>query len=468
MADTPKRRLLRKNGLQASPFAAPIRTVLSNSNSNSNSNHDSLATSSTTTKTPPDIITGTPMANPFLTSSGSDSTAASAEEQSSSAENTSPTRRSARLSSIYNSNQNSLTNNGGSGVKTPGGKPTPKRLVPPTTPKTKTILRTGIWGHIVGLKKQDDSPYARYPIDKSYCSFGRGDTCDIRVQIDAVSVWLKDTSTNGTLLNDVLVHDTARPIQHNDIMTIAGRKFRFEAESSTSDNTPGRQVNSNNNNPLAPEILSLADMPSPSFKKFLSTPSKASSTTTPATTTATTTTTTTTTTPSASRKAEALESSLGLFTPNRADRLSRLLVSPKPVPFPAFLGKSPSKASTPRRVFVMIDEPSILNPSTTTTTTCSADEDSTATESASDKIECGLETPRREKRMASLEFDVNGIARTPKKVSFGPALSPEIFDKSEPPSTPIKRGQQDPGTPRRQAISTPCLISSLREAIETP
>lgn len=44
-------------------------------------------------------------------------------------------------------------------------------------------------------------------------------------------MWLKDTSTNGTLLNDVLVHDTARPIQHNDVMTIAGRKFRFEAES---------------------------------------------------------------------------------------------------------------------------------------------------------------------------------------------------------------------------------------------
>lgn len=212
---------------------------------------------------------------------------------------------------------------------------------------------------------------------------------------------------------------------------------------STSDNTPGRQINNSNSNstqaPIDQGIQSLAEIPSPSVKKILSTPVK-----------------------TASRNAEALESSLGLFTPNRAEKLSRLLVSPKPVPFPAFLAKSPSMPSTPRRVYIMIDEPSILNPTTY------SGEDITATESVSNKNERGLQTPKREKRMASMEFDTNDIARTPKKVSFGPALSPEIFDKAEPPSTPIKRGQQDPGTPRRQVMTTPCLISSFREAIETP
>ncbi|KAF9364487.1 antigen identified by monoclonal antibody Ki-67 [Mortierella sp. NVP85] len=459
MSETPKRRLLRKSGLQASPFGAPIKTVLSTSNSNNNNNtSDNQATSSSaSTKTPSDIITVTPMANPFLTDPSS-ANADSTDATSSSQENHSPTRRSARLNLIYSSSPSSLTNGSGS-IKSPGGKLTPKRLVPPTTPKTKTILRTGVWGHIVGLKKQDETAYARYPIDKSYCSFGRGDSCDIRVQIDAVSVmhckllrrddgevWLKDTSTNGTLLNNVLVHDTARPIQHNDVMTIAGRKFRFEAESpisrpplqSTSDNTPGRQISNSNSNQTSTDqdTPSLAEIPALSARKILTTPSKATN-----------------------RSTESLEASLGLFTPNRADRLSRLLVSPKPVPFPAFLTKSPSKPSTSRRVYVMIDEPSILNPS------CSV-ESAAVTELTSDKIECGLQTPMREKRMAPTEFDVNGIPRTPKKVSFGPALSPEIFDQAEPPSTPIKRGQQDPGTPRR--IATPCLIPSLREAIGAP
>jgi len=189
MSETPKRRLLRKSGLQASPFGAPIKTVLStsnNNNNNNNTNDNQANSSSASTKTPSDIITVTPMANPFLTDSSS-ANADSTDATSSSQENHSPTRRSARLSSIYSSNPSSLTNGSGS-VKSPGGKLTPKRLVPPTTPKAKTILRTGVWGHIVGLKKQDETAYARYPIDKSYCSFGRGDSCDIRVQIDAVSV----------------------------------------------------------------------------------------------------------------------------------------------------------------------------------------------------------------------------------------------------------------------------------------
>ncbi|KAF9983498.1 hypothetical protein BGZ65_001731 [Modicella reniformis] len=375
MSETPKRRLLRKSGLQASPFGTPIKTL-------------SLNNDSTPSK-PADIITVTPMANPFLVSSNTDSQAAT--EAPPSPENNSPSRRL-----------------------------TPKRLLPPTTPKTKTILRIGVWGHIVGLKKQDES------------------------------VWLKDTSTNGTLLNDVLVHDTARPIQHKDIMTIAGRKFRFEAESPlppltplqpTSDNTPGRQSSkiSHIQPPIDEDFEALADMPSPSAGKGLSTPIKNRD----------------------RNNTAALESALGLFTPNRADKLSRLLVSPKPIPLPAFLAKSPSKAAatTPRRVYVMIDEPSILNP------TCS---DAPTTDSVSGTIECGLQTPKREKRMASTaDFDANGIVRTPKKVSFGPALSPEIFDQKEPPSTPIKRGEQQDQEPEsmKEKVSKELELAKLRKQV---
>ncbi|KAF9348349.1 antigen identified by monoclonal antibody Ki-67 [Mortierella sp. AD094] len=326
---------------------------------------------------------------------------------------------------------------------------TPRKLVPPTTPKSKTILKTGVWGHIVGLKKQDESVYYRYPIDKSYCSFGRSDSNDIRVQIDAVSelhcklirrddgeVWLKDTSINGTLLNNVLVHDTARPIQHNDVMTIAGRKFRFESLDpiprtplqSAGINTPGCMVR-NIQKTIDDDIQILAEIPSPTAGRLLLTPKK-----------------------DTARSAAALESSLGLFTPNRAAKLSSLLVSPKPVPLPAFLAKSPKRMTTPRKVLTMIDEPSVLNP------TCTA----VPPQASTSEIEPGMQTPPQNKRKIPVDFDESYIERTPKKVSFGPALSPEIFDKAEPPSTPVKRGQQQGVlTPRKQGVSTPSLLSKL-------
>ncbi|KAF9994003.1 antigen identified by monoclonal antibody Ki-67 [Entomortierella chlamydospora] len=327
---------------------------------------------------------------------------------------------------------------------------TPRKLVPPTTPKSKTILKTGVWGHIVGLKKLDESVYYRYPIDKSYCSFGRSDSNDIRVQIDAVSelhcklirrddgeVWLKDTSTNGTLLNNVLVHDTARPIQHNDVMTIAGRKFRFESVEpvprpplqSAGISTPGRMV-SNIQKTIDDDIQILAEIPSPTAGRLLLTPKK-----------------------DTARSAAALESSLGLFTPNRAAKLSSLLVSPKPVPMPAFLAKSPKRmTTTPRKVLTMIDEPSVLNP------TCTA----VPPQAPTSEIEPGMQTPPQNKRKTPMDFDEGYVERTPKKVSFGPALSPEIFDKAEPPSTPMKRGQQQGIlTPRKQGVSTPSLLSKL-------
>ncbi|ORZ01925.1 hypothetical protein BCR41DRAFT_375165 [Lobosporangium transversale] len=98
----------------------------------------------------------------------------------------------------------------------------------------------------------------------------------------------------------------------------------------------------------------------------------------------------------------------------------------------------------------MIDEPSILNP------TCTVIQQPTV------EIEPGLQTPSRDKRKAPIDFEDEILGRTPKKVSFGPALSPEIFDETNPPSTPIKRGeQQGTETPRRQGISTPSLLSRL-------
>ncbi|KAF9189056.1 antigen identified by monoclonal antibody Ki-67 [Haplosporangium sp. Z 767] len=428
MSETPKspgRRLLRKSTLQASPFGARIKPF--------------HTTSSSMLSALPPHSTGKDTAIPTTTTT---ITTPTSEPHSTTGASTSPmdshARRSSRISSmnINNDSSNSIT------VK-------PKKFAPPTTPKSKTILRSGVWGYIVGLKKSDESEYHRYPVDKSYCSFGRGEANDIRVQIEGVSamhcklirrddgeVWLKDTSTNGTMLNNILMHDTARPIEHMDVLTIAGRKFRFECSAPTSRaplqstngcNTPSRFVREIQTT-IDKDILALANAPSPSADRF-STPKKG-----------------------LARSTASLEASLGLFTPVRAAKLSNLLTSPKPVPLPAFLAKSQQQSTSGQPILTMIDEPSLFNVSSTATPSM----DSESTDHP------GLCTPTREKRKAHIElFDQDGAPRTPKKVSFGPALSPEIFDKTNPPSTPIKRGQQEPGTPRRQNISTPSLLSKL-------
>ncbi|KAF9285437.1 antigen identified by monoclonal antibody Ki-67 [Mortierella alpina] len=366
----------------------------------------------------------------------------------------SPTRRSARLDSMQRNNiANNNHNNNSEGTSSLLSTPKKKKLAklhPPTTPKAKTTTSI-VWGEVLGLSRQDGSVYYRYPINKSYCSFGRSNLNDIRIQIDGVSethcklirrddgeVWLKDTSTNGTLLNNVLVHDTARPIEHHDIVTIGGRRFRFDTsepiprmplQSTANSNTPGRQVRDIQAT-IDKDIQTLAEAPSPTPGRLLSTSKR-----------------------SLARSSASLESSLGLFTPNRAAKLSSLLVSPKPVPLPAFLSKSPRRPATPKPVIAMIDEPSLFNTTSTATPPSSFTERQHSSSSE-------MHTPTKEKRKAPVDFD--GVSRTPKKVSFGPALSPEIFDKSNPPSTPIKRGQQqDPETPRRQGLSTPSLLSKL-------
>ncbi|KAG0307418.1 hypothetical protein BGZ98_000312 [Dissophora globulifera] len=219
-------------------------------------------------------------------------------------------------------------------------------------------------------------------------------------------------------------------------MTIAGRKFRFESNvlfprtplQATSSNTPGRQI-INIQATIDDDLQILAEIPSPTAGRTSSASTK-----------------------STARSAAALQSSLGLFTPNRAAKLSSLLVSPKPVPLPAFLVNSNRQPSTPKKVFTMIDEPSVLNPTYRSTL---------AFESEAED-EASFHTPTKEKRKAPVDFEDSLVGRTPKKVSFGPALSPEIFDKAEPPSTPVKRGQQQgPETPRRMGVSTPSLLSKL-------
>ncbi|KAF9290587.1 antigen identified by monoclonal antibody Ki-67 [Linnemannia elongata] len=424
MSDTPKspaRRQLRKSALQASPFGAPVKSFLkaAPSASSSSSSSSSAFNTPTTTRIKP---VSPPMPS---STAGALETDAQEEEGSASPLDSPSSRKSARLSNMYKSVDLSVT---------------PKKL--PTTPRSKSHLKIGVWGHIVGLKKQDMSEYCRFPIDKSYCSFGRSGNNDVPVPFESVSdmhcklirredgeVWLKDTSNIGTLLNNVLVHDTARPIENNDIMTIAGRSFRFESamtiprpplQATDGNTTPGRHIKSIQAS-FDSDISALAQAPSPTAGRISTTPKR-----------------------NLSRSTAALESSLGLFTPKSAAKLSSLLVSPKPIPLPAFL-KSPRQSTAPT------DKPSKA---------------SVAADTTDDRQELeengGWRTPTKEKRKSPDDLFTE-LSRTPKKVSFGPNLNPEIFSKNNPPNTPIKRGDQQP-----PSASTPSFMARLTAAGSTP
>ncbi|KAG0288717.1 antigen identified by monoclonal antibody Ki-67 [Linnemannia gamsii] len=421
MSDTPKspaRRQLRKSALQASPFGAPVKSFLKAT--------PSITSSSSSAYSTPTTARIKPVSPTMPSVTATEQAEADAQEEGSTSPLDSPSsRKSARLSNMYKNVDLNVT---------------PKK--PPTTPKSKTHLKIGVWGHIVGLKKQDMSEYCRFPIDKSYCSFGRGGNNDVPVPFESVSdmhcklirredgeVWLKDTSNVGTLLNNVLVHDTARPIEHNDIMTIAGRSFRFESTMSTprpplqatdGNTTPGRHIKSIQMS-FNSDISALAEAPSPTAGRISTTPKR-----------------------NLSRSTAALESSLGLFTPNSAAKLSSLLVSPKPIPLPAFL-KSPRKSTT------SIHKPSMASIAATTTDDQQESEDN-----------AGYRTPTKEKRKSPDDFYTE-VGRTPKKVSFGPDLNPEIFSKNNPPNTPVKRGEHQPLT-----ASTPSFMAKLAAAGGTP
>ncbi|KAF9315716.1 antigen identified by monoclonal antibody Ki-67 [Podila horticola] len=298
--------------------------------------------------------------------------------------------------------------------------------------------RNDVWGRIVGLKRADGTEYAWYPIYKTVCTFGKSLTNDVRVQVETVSdhhcliirggegeLLLKDSSTNGTLLNGELVHGATVDIVHSDILTVGGHKFRFEfTEVDTTENIPNTPKEQDQTIQVSVDnaIQSLSEVPSPSATRVApTTPRKCFTSGT-----------------------SSLESSLGLFTPNRASKLSRLLMSPK-LSAPLFASTTPKKGGLLAKELPLADFGL----------------------SALAKVPPGLQTPSQVKRRVMDDGD-DDITRTPKKVSFGPKLSPEIFDRAQPPASPLKRGgQQDPDTPRRSMMSPKYVMGGHRSAVKS-
>ncbi len=71
-------------------------------------------------------------------------------------------------------------------------------------------------------------------------------------------------------------------------------------------------------------------------------------------------------------------------------------------------------------------------------------------------------SPRKRRNSYSLTPCEPSVKRTRKSVTFGPALSPEVFDKWLPPSTPVKPGLTPMGQ-RRSISAVAGTMSTLPE-----
>lgn len=84
-----------------------------------------------------------------------------------------------------------------------------------------------------------------------------------------------------------------------------------------------------------------------------------------------------------------------------------------------------------------------------------------------------VEIKNDQKEEPNLKSLIRKSIGSKKKVSFGAVLSPEYFDKTLPPSTPVRRGSSPGRTPRRSSIGTvlarkPIAEEDHEELIDAP
>nr|XP_039250662.1 proliferation marker protein Ki-67-like [Styela clava] len=101
-------------------------------------------------------------------------------------------------------------------------------------------MSANIYGKITVIKRNGTSG-SQYPVTNNNCTFGRDADCEIRIQLPTVSdrecklqadengnfVLSKINQEGELLVNNKEVNNDAT-INHNDVLTIAGRSFRFE------------------------------------------------------------------------------------------------------------------------------------------------------------------------------------------------------------------------------------------------
>ncbi|KAH9524936.1 hypothetical protein Btru_028310 [Bulinus truncatus] len=107
--------------------------------------------------------------------------------------------------------------------------------------KIRSSLEVKMFGKIIVIKRTGTDG-AHFPLTANTCLFGRGQDCDIRIQMPSVDneqcvvnvddkghVFLKNLSTiSPTLINEKALSGSLTALSHGDIITIIDRKFRFE------------------------------------------------------------------------------------------------------------------------------------------------------------------------------------------------------------------------------------------------
>ena len=108
----------------------------------------------------------------------------------------------------------------------------------------KTFIDTMVCGFVIVIKK-NGTDGDKYPMVNDECLLGRGEGCDIRIELPGASkeharikvqayshrkVYITALSkTNATKMNNkVLENEVPHLLQHNDVFTIADRSFRWE------------------------------------------------------------------------------------------------------------------------------------------------------------------------------------------------------------------------------------------------
>ncbi|PVD30951.1 hypothetical protein C0Q70_10227 [Pomacea canaliculata] len=336
-----------------------------------------------------------------------------------------------------------------------------------------------MYGKIVVIKR-NGADGAHFPLINTSCWFGRSNECDIRIQLPSVSrehckldvnsegqVFVSNVSNiTPTQINKKELTDP-QLLEHGDLITIVDRSFRFEFP-------PDSKYHPNNEKlPCSSKELDLQKSIS---QKVLSPESQpaalADSKQSPVT-------------PLSLRSQNVMTTNLAVVSPKktptsgRAQNSSTGKPETKSNPLDDLLdGLSPTS-------FYKTTPPRALKGARTVskdqTTPGNQEETFLSSRSCKSPLRKSSELPARSphlspkgsrkitsnrRRKSQPSFEENVSPPKKKRVSFGPNLSPEQFDKTLPPKTPVKKGAM----PRKSfplVMNTPHSVLKRRSVAVT-
>ncbi|XP_041367933.1 mucin-2-like [Gigantopelta aegis] len=329
-----------------------------------------------------------------------------------------------------------------------------------------------LFGKIVVIKR-NGTDGAHFPLTATSCLFGRSNECDIRIQLPTVSkehcrmdvnsdaqVFVTNLSqTNPTQVNGKAILAVVQ-VKHCDVFTISDRSFRFEfapdSKHHPRNNTPQREkkipnkILSPKSKPPTPSSAKQPPLTPRSDNKPVKSPKAKTPVKVSPLSDVKKKKSPSTASPTASAKTSLLKENAPVSTPKRSaspklsgaaalasgarktiptSRASMPLGSPYHPPSKAKLRNSISEL---RRRSQPVTE-----------TAGEAKTPTPAKQKSPSRKTGGTPSSGSGKKRKATSYDLPSSKR--KRVSFGPSLTPEQFDKTLPPATPVRKGS----APRR-------------------